>query len=281
VVDSHGQFAWYELITTDIAAAKAFYTKVMGWGALDASMPGKAYILFTAGNVPVCGMLDLPEDVTQTGAKPCWVGYVRVDDVDATADHVQRLGGAVHIAPTDIPDISRFSVFADPQTATLALVKSLSPGHAQPAKMGTPSHIGWHELLTDDVDKAWAFYAALFGWQKADTDVSTTDTYQPFSAGGPAIGGMATRPPLVPVPFWLYYFRIGDIDAAAKRVTAAGGHILDGPHEWSAGTWTAQCMDPQGVMFALEGKRAHTAVGYFERNTAPGPSDARGRRWNW
>ena len=33
VVNSHGRFAWYELITTDMEAAKAFYTKVMGWGA--------------------------------------------------------------------------------------------------------------------------------------------------------------------------------------------------------------------------------------------------------
>ena len=36
----HGRFAWYELITTDVEAAKAFYTRVMGWGVLDASVPG-------------------------------------------------------------------------------------------------------------------------------------------------------------------------------------------------------------------------------------------------
>jgi uncharacterized protein len=41
VVNSHGRFAWYELITADMDAARVFYTKVMGWGARDASVPGR------------------------------------------------------------------------------------------------------------------------------------------------------------------------------------------------------------------------------------------------
>src|SRR4029077_318188 len=43
VVGSHGRFVWYELITTDVAAAKAFYTKVIGWDAWDAPPPGSPY----------------------------------------------------------------------------------------------------------------------------------------------------------------------------------------------------------------------------------------------
>ena len=50
MASSHGQFVWYELTTTDMAGAAAFYTKVMGWGMLDASMPGgPPYALFTSG----------------------------------------------------------------------------------------------------------------------------------------------------------------------------------------------------------------------------------------
>ena len=130
---SHGHFAWYELITTDIKAAKAFYTKVMGWGALDASAAGRAYILFTVGQVPVCGLMGLPEAAKEMGGKPCWVGYVRVSDVDAAAERVGRLGGAVRIPPTDIPNVSRFAIFADLQSATLALLTSLSRDHERPA----------------------------------------------------------------------------------------------------------------------------------------------------
>ncbi len=53
MVNSHGRFVWYELMTTDMEAAKVFYAKVVGWGTRDASMPGMAYTLFTAGEASV------------------------------------------------------------------------------------------------------------------------------------------------------------------------------------------------------------------------------------
>ena len=94
-------------------------------------------------------------------------------------------------------------------------------------------------------------------------------------------GGVFTRPATVPFPFWLYYFYVGDVDAAVERVKGAGGHILDGPVDVPGGTWVVRCTDPQGAMFALQGTRKRTAVGYFERDAARDPSDPRGRRWNW
>ena len=96
-------------------------------------------------------------------------------------------------------------------------------------------------------------------------------TYQLFSAGGQTIGGMFTKPPTVPVPFWLYYFNVGDIDAAVKRVKAGSGQILDGPIEVPGGSWIVQCMDPQGAIFALVGKRSHNGIGYFERVASRDP----------
>ena len=81
-------------------------------------------------------------------------------------------------------------------------------------------------------------------------------TYQLFSTGGQPIGGMFTKPPMVPVPFWLYYFNIGGIDAGAERVKAGGGRILNGLMEVPGGSWIVRCGDPQGAMFALVGNRA-------------------------
>src|ERR1043166_553566 len=92
VTSSHGRFVWYELVTTDVKAAMAFYSKVMGWGAWDASAPGKAYILFGDGKGSISGLVQLPDDDKQMGGKPSWVGYVAVDDVDATAARLARLG---------------------------------------------------------------------------------------------------------------------------------------------------------------------------------------------
>jgi predicted enzyme related to lactoylglutathione lyase len=265
MVNSHGRFVWYELMTTDMEAAKAFYAEVVGWGTQDASTPGMAYTLFTAGATAVSGVIDLPEDASKLGFRPTWLGYVGVDDVDATAERIKQLGGAVHVPPKEIPNISRLSVAVDPQMATIALFKWLKPGQAQPTELDAPGRVGWHELLAADWETAWVFYRELFGWQKADADTGAMGTYQLFSAGGQTIGGMFTKPPAVPVPFWLYYFNIGDIDAAVKRVKAGSGQILDGPIEVPGGRWIVQCTDPQGAIFALVGKRSHNGIGYFER----------------
>jgi predicted enzyme related to lactoylglutathione lyase len=262
MVDYHGRFAWYELITTDVADAKAFYAKVVGWGAQDASTPGLPYTLFTAGKASVGGLMDLPHEARRMGATPRWVGYVGVKDVDATADRLKALGGAVYVPPTN-SNIGRIAVVADPQTANLALVEGLKIGERQPrSEFGKPGRVGWHELLAADWQKAFAFYGELFSWQRADTEIVMKDTYQLFSAGGQTIGGMFTKRPTDPVPYWLYYINVDDIDAAVERVKIAGGETFEGPLEMSGGSWIARCGDPQGAAFALQGERNRDAVGW-------------------
>jgi predicted enzyme related to lactoylglutathione lyase len=274
MVSSHGCFVWYELTTTNPEAAKAFYADVVGWSTRDASMPGAAYTLFTAGEDPVAGLLGLAAEARKMGAQPRWTGYVGVDDVDAATDRLKGLGGTVYVPPTDVPEISRFSVVADPQMATLALVKGLKSGQEQPAALSSPGHVGWHELSAVNWEQAFAFYGELFGWQKVDADFGGLGTYLLFSAGGQTIGGMATKPPTVPMPFWLYYFNVGDIDAAAKRVKAGGGKILEGPVEARGGNRIARCTDPQGAMFALRAGRSKT-IGYFGPAAADDPAATR------
>ena len=56
-------------------------------------------------------------------------------------------------------------------------------------------------------------------------------------------------------PCWLYYFVVDDIDAAAARLKAAGGKVLNGPMSAPGGAWIVQAQDPQGVFFALTGPR--------------------------
>jgi predicted enzyme related to lactoylglutathione lyase len=259
--DTPGRFAWYELMTIDMAAAKAFYASVVGWGSQDASTPDLAYTFFTAGSTAVGGLMDLPADARKMGATPRWMGYVGVNDVDVTSDRIKRLGGAVYVPPTN-SNIGRISVVADPQAATLALVKGRKSGQQQPAELGKLGRVGWHELLATDREKAFAFYGELLGWQKADTEIAPTNTYQLFSAGGQTIGGIVTKLPTEPVPFWLYYFNIDDIDAAADRVKTGGGDISEGPLELPSGSWIVRCRDPQGAAFALQGKRSQDGIGW-------------------
>ncbi len=254
MVDQPARFAWYELLTTDVAAASDFYGKVVGWGATDASTPELAYTMLSAGEVPVGGLMDLPEEGRRLGATPRWLGYVVVDDIDATAGQIRRRGGAVLLPPTD-SNIGRVSVVADPQKATFALVEGLTYGPQQPGGLDELGHVGWHELLAQDRSRIFDFYGELFDWQKNSGETDAADFYQLFSSAGQTIGGMLTKLPSVPQPCWLYYFNVDDIGTAARRVNDSGGRILQGPIELTDGCWIARCADPQGALFALQGAR--------------------------
>ncbi len=260
MVDPQSRFAWYELLTTDMAAAKAFYRDVVGWDARDASTPDMAYSLLTFSDVPVAGLMELPEEGRRMGATPRWVGYVAVNDVDATADRLRRLSGVVFVPPTD-SNIGRVSIVADPQTATLALVGGLKPDLRRAAPH-EPGQVGWHELLAADGAKAFAFYRELFGWQKAQAETETVpmESYQLFAAGGVTMGGMFTKLARVRVPFWLYYFNVADVARSAEHVRAGGGKVAQGPTELPDGSWIVRCIDPQGAMFALQGKSSQRSV---------------------
>jgi predicted enzyme related to lactoylglutathione lyase len=261
MVDHHARFVWYELMTTDAAAASAFYSAVIGWDAQDASKSGLAYTMLNAGGTAVGGLMELPEQATRQGATPRWMGYVGVDDVDLAADRLKRLGGALYVPPTDT-NIGRIAVVADPQTTNLALIGGHAAGRQTLAELDRPGHVGWHELLAVDWEKALAFYRELFDWQKAAAEVEAEDTYQLFSAGGQTIGGMFNKRPMEPLPFWLFYFNVEDIDAAAARVTAGGGQVVSGPLDLPSGFRIARCRDPQGAAFALQGRRREDGIGF-------------------
>src|SRR5579862_8101077 len=115
--DNGASFAWYELLTTDAAAARAFYGSVLGWDSRDVSPPAFSYNLFMSGEVPRSGLMELPEEGRRQGAMPRWVGYVGVADIDATVGRLRGLGGAVYVPPTST-NIGRIAIVADPQRAT-------------------------------------------------------------------------------------------------------------------------------------------------------------------
>ncbi len=277
---THGRFTWYELLTTDVEAAKAFYAHVVGWGARDSGEPGGDYTFFTINHTPVTGLMSLPDEVRQRGGSPCWIGYVAVDDVDAAVAGVRQRGGSVYLPPTDVPGVSRVAVVADSQMTTIALVKWQLPPERPPADWGSPGRVGWHELLAADGDKAFAFYSELFGWQAGASEAGAEGAYQLIADGEQTLGGIFTKPAIAPRPFWLFYFGVDDIDAAVERVRASGGKILEGPGAVPGG-WITRCEDPQGVMFALMGQRSSKAVGYFERSPPRDRTDPRGKRWYW
>jgi len=256
MVNARSGFVWYELMTTNMEGAATFYSSVVGWQTADRSQPGAPYALFTVGRVTVSGLMDLSAEARRMGARPSWIGYIGTDDVGASTDRIERLGGTVQVPPTEIPNVSRFSVLADPQGAPVGLLQWLLPSKAQGSLHSTMGGVRWHELLVPDGEAAFRFYGELFGWQKADAAEGNSGEYQLLSMGGETVGAIFGERSFVGSAFWLFYFIVADIGQAVERVAKGGGKVLEGPMEVPGEIWAVHCTDPQGVMFALVGKRS-------------------------
>jgi predicted enzyme related to lactoylglutathione lyase len=114
-----GYFFWHELHTPDPDAALAFYAKTVGFAHETMKSPAGEYHVISRSGIARGGVTGhLPPDTP-----PHWLPYVRVNDVDATAARAQRLGAHLVVAPSDIPDIGRFTVIRDTVGAVLAVMK--------------------------------------------------------------------------------------------------------------------------------------------------------------
>ncbi|MGC1730157.1 MAG: VOC family protein, partial [Steroidobacteraceae bacterium] len=245
--DLRGRFIWHELLTTDTAAAAAFYPRVVPWRTHPSSMPG--YTIWMAGQTQVGGLMALPPDAA--GTPPHWLVYVGAASVDATAEQAQRLGARIVKAASDIPNVGRFAVLADPQGATFAVYTPAgAPASTTPA--GGAGGFSWHELATTDVAGAVRFYGELFGWRKGQAhDMGANGIYQLFEHGGTQVGGMCNvQGPSTP-PSWLSYVQVTDTQRAVASAKAAGGRLMHGPMDVPGGSSIALFMDPQGGAFAV------------------------------
>ncbi|MGQ0645979.1 MAG: VOC family protein [Gemmatimonadaceae bacterium] len=262
-----GRFVWYDLMTTDVPAATAFYTKIAGWGTQDFDMgPNGTYQMWTVGDMPIGGVVKLTAEMGPPGTPPHWMGSVAVPSVDDTVRQAESLGGKVLAPPADIPTVGRYAVIADPQGAVIAL---FTPHQAMPRDDLTPKvgEFSWNELMTTDHNAAYAFYATLFDWEP----MGEFDMGQPMGmykmygqAGGPTTpdgqpmpyGGMFTLTPDMKMPpSWVSYIKVDSADATAELVKSLGGQVFNGPMEVPGGDRIAQCLDPQGGMFAVHSSK--------------------------
>jgi uncharacterized protein len=250
-------FIWYELITPDPDAAIDFYGKVIGWNAADfpkATPDGSRYTVVSAAERGVGGILKLTDAMGEAGMKPIWVGYVGVADADEAARRIAAAGGSIRMEPTDIPDVGRFAMAADPGGALFYVMKPQPrENEPAPAEGGEVGTIGWRELYSSAGEKAaFAFYSGLFGWETMhEMPMGAMGTYRVFGADGVQMGGMMDKPANVPASIWGFYVNVDGVDTAAERVKAHGGQVLMGPMEVPGGSWIIQCLDPQGAAFAL------------------------------
>ena len=125
VVGETGAVTWHELMTSDVAKAKAFYEEVFDWKGEAFPTPGNdggvPYTVFKKGEEQVGGAMQNPEGMESI--PPHWMLYYYSDDCDATANKVKELGGQIYFGPQDIPTVGRFATCADPQGAAFSLLQ--------------------------------------------------------------------------------------------------------------------------------------------------------------
>ena len=250
-----GRPLWYELMTTDMKAAQAFYNAVIGWTSSPFQGAPQPYATFNrSAEAPVAGVMTTPEGVN---APPFWAMYVGVPKKEEAAADIRRLGGSDVSPVIDIPKVGRMQMMKDPQGAAFYIIQPAStegPPEAAP-EVGEAS---WHELMTTDASAAMKFYSDVFHWQPSDTmDMGDMGKYLMFNRPHGMIGGMMNRPPgmaHVP-PNWAIYFRVPDINAAVERIKINGGKILNGPMEVPGGDRVVNAMDPHGAAFSLHEKK--------------------------
>jgi len=250
----HGDFIWYELMTGDPKAAKRFYDPVAGWTIEAESSNPMDYRMIDTGDGLVGGTLTLTKDMREHGARPTWLGYIGVDDVDATVTQIEANGGKQLMPADDIPDVGRIALVADPQGNPFYVMRGsvdqVSTSFA-PDKKG---HTAWNELVTGDPEGAKRFYPEVFGWTLGDVmPMGEMGDYQFIDHGGRMIGAMMKVPP-GGHPGWGFAFNNDDIDGAVERIRAGGGTVRNGPMDIPGDQRAIMASDPEGVPFMLVGK---------------------------
>ncbi|MGE5562302.1 MAG: VOC family protein [Bacillota bacterium] len=251
-----GDFIWYELMTRDPDGAKAFYGSVVGWTVGEAAPEFNGYrMIGRSDGGSAGGVLPITPDMEEHGARPLWLGYINVNDVDAKVASIEVAGGKALMGPTDIPNVGRIAMVADPQGAPFYVMKPIPPAGDPKARSDvfSPTEVqrcAWNELVTSDLDAARRFYPEQFGWTLGDImPMGPMGDYQFIQQDGQMIGAMFA--PGDRQPGWRFCFRVEDLDRSIEAVRAGGGQILFGPAEVPGGGMIIQATDPEGAFFML------------------------------
>jgi predicted enzyme related to lactoylglutathione lyase len=245
-----GRFVWHDLMTSEPEASLKFYTELFGWETREIEMGGMGkYTFIKAGGRENGGMVAM--DPAQ-GIPSHWLSYLTVDDVDDLVQRAGDLGLEVRFPPTDIPEVGRFAVVADPTGAVFAPFKGLRPAPPVPEGLPPAGAFCWNELLTHDTTAAGEFYRTVCGWGAEDVDMGEMGTYTLFKREGKDAGGMMQMPPDAQAPSsWLLYVAVDDVDETAKRIGEMNGQLYVTPKEIPDVGRFAVAADPNGAVFAI------------------------------
>lgn len=244
---STGNFTWFDLMTTDVASARAFYTALFGWETREFDFAPGYPIIHVAG-IGIGGIARKPAGDPSPSH---WLSVLTTDDIDATLAKLQALGGRVYAPPMPIPNVGRYAVVADPQGAAFCLLQHENE-QPKPTFPKSAANISWSELQTTDSKAALAFYTELLGWPVQSWEIPGAGAY--YLVGHAHNAGIMDQPPGTPPgvpPFWMVYVDVQNTDATAAKVKELGGAVLHGPDDIPEVGRFAVFADPTGAVFAV------------------------------
>jgi predicted enzyme related to lactoylglutathione lyase len=109
-----------EIAAKDREAAGKFYSDVFGWKVQQ--LPEMNYATFEAEGGPGGGF----NPVENNQPTPVMI-YIDTDDIDATMQKIQQLGGKLVRPTDDVPGMGQFAFFSDPSGNVLALWHASMP----------------------------------------------------------------------------------------------------------------------------------------------------------
>lgn len=260
-----GGFIWYELMTSDANAAARFYGAVTGWKIADRPDPqaqGQDYrpIMRDDGG-SAGGVMQLTSEMQSHGARPAWVAYLHVGNVDAAVQAIVADGGQALMPKMTLP-VGEIAMVTDPMGAPFYVMTPVPPPDKPDAVSDVfdparPQHVRWNELMSPDVARAKAFYARHFGFRFNESMPMSPEAgdYEFIDHGGLRVGGLMKAMDPAHPGGWNFYIGVRSASAAKRSILAAGGRVEMDLHEVPGGDWVVVATDPQGARFGIVGPR--------------------------
>ncbi|MFH8570535.1 VOC family protein [Streptomyces sp. NPDC017993] len=235
-----GAPCWADLDTPDVASARAFYTSLFDWEALE--LPG-GYVNFTLRQEKIVGAIKLKEGEEHSAG---WSVYFMTENLTETTKAVEAAGGSVVSPPRKVSVAGSAAVYEAPDGAVFgAWEPDKHPGSGLVREPGTPS---WFGLSTPDTGGSAAFYTQVFSWasepQMAGHIAHVAADGDPEEFGGITNGTANSQG-------WTLHFGVEEVDAASVRAVALGGTVISAPTDVTGVGRVAVLKDPSGVTFAL------------------------------
>lgn len=245
-----GKVIFVELVTPDLAAAKAFYAGLFGWTFRDVQGDGVVYAEASLDGHLVAAMFYRPIKPTEH-RQPAWLTFISAANVDVRTKTSVEHGAKVLFEPHDVPNLGREAVLADPQGAVFAVLASSSGD--PPDVLPEPGEWIWSSLIARDPDADAAFYQALFDYEVFELPTEADAEHLILSSDGYARASVNSLPAngANPHPYWLNFVRVEDAVATAKKVVSLGGRVLVEPRVDRHGGMVAVVADPLGAPFGL------------------------------